>query len=231
MNLLLIRPEMMLDGDTFRALPEQSLHLNSVLHAKAGDRIRIGMLNGNLGEAELIEPSRNNALLRILSLDKVPPAKKNLRFIIALPRPQSFKKCLHFIASAGIPEVHFIQTARVEKSYWKSAAMEADAIAGEIDLGLQQGCDTVPPVLHFHRSFREWFPEDAHRKLIAHPVNALPCPVSVTEPLWAAIGPEGGFIPSEIEIFRERGFDCVELGSHILRVEFALAYMAGRLTP
>ena len=103
MNLLLIRPEMMLDGDTFRALPEQSLHLNSVLHAKAGDRIRIGMLNGNLGEAELIEPSRNNALLRIISLDKAPPAKKKSAFYHCPAPTTEFQKMSAFYCICGDP--------------------------------------------------------------------------------------------------------------------------------
>ncbi len=234
MNLLIVKPEdLQEDGVTFQATPEQSLHLHSVLHAKNGDSVKAGILGGNMGTAEILEDSKRAALLRFTSLSTPSPAKKKLRFVIALPRPQSFKKCLHFIASAGIPEVQFIQTARVEKSYWKSAALEPVQIEQELLLGLQQGVDTVLPEITFFQSFREWKaqPMLPGRRLLAHPVNALPCPVAAEEEIFAAIGPEGGFIPAEIDAFRELGFECVELGSYILRVEFALAYMTGRITP
>ncbi len=233
MNLLLVQEKNLLKHDLFRAEPEQALHLHSVLHAKAGDTVKAGILGGNLGKAEILECSKHEALLRFTELSTPPPEKKKLRFVIALPRPQSFKKCLHFIASAGIPEVHFIQTARVEKSYWNSAAMQEEQIRQELLLGLQQGVDTILPELSFHPSFRAWKgnPMPPGKRLIAHPLNAQPCPYAVKEEIFAAIGPEGGFIPAETEAFREMGFTCVELGSYILRVEFALAYMTGRLTP
>jgi len=235
MNLLLVRPEQILDDGTFFASPEQSEHIACILRAQTGDRIKTGVLGGKIGNAELIEPSKKKAKLRILTLDKEPPVKKNLQFVIALPRPQSFKKCLHFIASAGIPEATFIQTERVEKSYWNSAAMQPEAIEKELFEGLEQGVDTILPNLNFFRSFREWKNSGADtfsgRKLIAHPVNAVPCPVSVTDPVLAVIGPEGGFLTSEVETIRNMGFECVSLGCYILRVEFALSYMAGRLIP
>lgn len=234
MNLLLTHAEKINDQGIFTATPEQSLHIAGVLHGKAGDRIKVGVLHGKIGEAELIFPSKHEAQLRILSLDKEPPAKKKLKFVIALPRPQSFKKCLHFLASAGIPEASFIQTARVEKSYWNSAALITEAIADEVFLGLEQGVDTVPPKLNFYHTFRDWKNTAENltcRRLVAHPVHAFPCPRDLgNEEIVAAIGPEGGFVPAEMERFQELGFDCVELGNHILRVEFALAYMTGRLS-
>lgn len=235
MNLLLIPAEKIDNSGVFTATPEQSAHIAGVLHGTVGDRIKVGVLNGPIGEAELIAPSKREARLKILSLDKTPPPKKKLKFVIALPRPQSLKKCLHFLASAGIPDASFIQTARVEKSYWNSTAMQQDYITKEVISGLEQGVDTVPPRLSFYRSFRDWKEQEGKiltcRRFVAHPVNAMSCPRDLgKEDLVVAIGPEGGFIPAEIERFGELGFECVELGSHILRVEFALSYITGRLS-
>ena len=42
------------------------------------------------------------------------------------------------------------------------------------------------------------------------------------------IGPEGGFIPFELELFRECGFEFVGLGARILRVETAVVALLGQ---
>ena len=43
------------------------------------------------------------------------------------------------------------------------------------------------------------------------------------------LGPEGGFVPYEIERFQACGFSPVSLGERILRVDTALPALVGRL--
>jgi len=54
-------------------------------------------------------------------------------------------------------------------------------------------------------------------------------PSKALEALTLAIGPEGGFIPYEIEKFAERGFAAVSLGPRILTVEVAVSSLVSRL--
>src|SRR5690606_23885050 len=105
----------------------------------------------------------------------------------------------------GIAELHLINSFRVEKSYWQTPWLEASALEEQLLLGLEQCCATVLPSVHRHQRFKP-FVEDvlpgimAHtRSLIAHPYCQTPCPVGVNEALTLAIGPEGGFIPYELE--------------------------------
>jgi len=43
------------------------------------------------------------------------------------------------------------------------------------------------------------------------------------------IGPEGGFIPAEVDLLSRSGCRPVNLGERILRVETAVAALTGRL--
>ena len=43
------------------------------------------------------------------------------------------------------------------------------------------------------------------------------------------VGPEGGFIPYEIELLKKNGCQAVSLGNRILRTETAVSSILGRL--
>jgi RsmE family RNA methyltransferase len=53
----------------------------------------------------------------------------------------------------------------------------------------------------------------------------------VNEPTTLIIGPEGGFIPYEIEKLREQDVKAVTIGERILRVEAAVPALISRLYP
>lgn len=238
MNLLLLRESDRIADDLFRVEGRRAEHIKCVLRAKAGDTLRAGLLGGNLGTAELRKVERRCAELSCPAFPVPPPPPSEIVPVISLPRPQSFKKTLHFIASAGIKKAFFTASAKVEKSYWKSGAMTPDAIEEELLLGLEQGVDTILPELEFRRSFRDFVSggelaalAGADRKIVAHPMDgAPPCPHALPGRTWIAIGPEGGYTTEEVRAFLEAGFAPVTLGRRILRVEFALAFLCGRLS-
>ena len=240
MNLLLLHKNDRISEDRFRVDGRRAEHIRKVLRAVPGDPLRAGMLGGRIGNAVILQDTGSAIELEFLSPDQEPPVKNRIVPVISLPRPQSFKKTLHFIASSGIGRAFFVGSARVEKSYWKSGAMQPDAVRDELFLGLEQGVDTILPELRFYPSLRDFFQaereflEQCGRRLIAHPEpGASPCPhaLQLDGDLALAIGPEGGYTPEEVAAFRSHGFECVTLGSFILRVEFALSVLCGKLIP
>ncbi|QDR31016.1 RNA methyltransferase, partial [Pseudomonas aeruginosa] len=52
---------------------------------------------------------------------------------------------------------------------------------------------------------------------------------AVEKPVTLAIGPEGGWIPYEVDKLREAGLHPVQLGERILRVETAVSALLARL--
>ncbi|MEX1363895.1 MAG: RsmE family RNA methyltransferase, partial [Nannocystaceae bacterium] len=104
-------------------------------------------------------------------------------------------------------------------------------------LGLEQARDTVRPTVSLQRRFLP-FVQDVlpgwtgqGRRLLGHPRLDAEAPQPSREPTTVAIGPEGGWVPFEVEQFESAGFRCVSLGPRILRVETAVVALLARLGP
>lgn len=235
MNLLIIRPEDLDANREFTVAGSRAEHIRTVLRAKPGDPVRTGFLNGKIGTATLLSIEKGRAVLRAGELATPPPEALPLSLIAALPRPQSFKKVIHFAVSSGIRDLVFIHSVRVEKSYWNSSVLEKEALDAEIFEGLEQGFDTTWPRIRFFRYFQEFlseagtmFPEDVV-KIAAHPGRSADGFRRKEGRIALAIGPEGGFVRSEVEELSAAGFQPMGFGSHILRVEFAVSFITGFL--
>ena len=124
---------------------------------------------------------------------------------------------------------------KVEKSYWNSPLLQPEALQEQLLLGLEQGKDTVLPRVELKRRFKplveDELPELARHAtaLVAHPEAETPCPRGVAGNIILAIGPEGGFTAHEIDKFVAAGFLPVGLGERVLRSEFAVAALLGRI--
>jgi 16S rRNA (uracil1498-N3)-methyltransferase len=153
-----------------------------------------------------------------------------------LPRPKVARRVLIDLAAVGIKRIHLIGSRMVEKSYWGSLLLTDSAINEHLILGLEQGGDTVVPVVECHRRFKP-FVEDRlpglvtnHRRLLAHPGPVIDCPRAIDGEVALAVGPERGFTDYEVERLSEAGFERVSLGRRTLRVESAVAMLLGRVT-
>ncbi|MDO3382624.1 16S rRNA (uracil(1498)-N(3))-methyltransferase [Gilvimarinus algae] len=236
MNLILLFPDDFTHGDTVCLRDRRRVeHILRIQKAQSGDRLRVGLVNGLMGEALVTETSADSIHLSV-HLQYRPPPASPISMILALPRPPMLKRCLQTISALGIKELILLQSARVEKSYWQSPQLREEKIREELVLGLEQSCDTRLPNVRFAKRFRPFIEDEltehvaTRQALIAHPYASKPCPHGQTAPCVLAIGPEGGFLDQEIEAFSERGFTGVTLGERILRVETAVPYLLGRLS-
>lgn len=234
MNLLLLTPDDCPEPGLARLTGRRLKHVQEVHRAKAGDTLRLGMLGGLMGTGEIVSLSRDELVLRPV-LDTAPPEKLPLTLLLSLPRPKMLKRILQTVAAMGVSRLVLMNSYRVEKSFWDSPWLEPDAVREQLVLGLEQSRDTVLPDVLIEPLFKP-FVEDRlsmlcrnSRCYVAHPGAEVHCPVALNQPLTLAIGPEGGFIPYEIEKLVEAGFEAVHLGPRILRVETAVTALVARL--
>lgn len=234
MNLLLFSDSDRVAPTSIRIDDSRLQHLLRVHRASVGDTLRVGEIDGLMGAATILEINERAAILSI-ALDQPPPDKLPLTLVLALPRPKMLRRILRNVAEFGVREIHLINSYRVEKSYWQSPVLAAATARTYLLQGLEQARDTRVPMVQRHPRFKA-FAQDVlpgmiagRQALLAHPGTSLPCPRNTPHDTVLIIGPEGGFIPYEVNQLQAGGCQPVSLGNRILRVENAIACALGRL--
>jgi len=207
-------------------------HCRTILKAVPGDSLEVGIINGKRGTALVKHITPNTVTLHV-TCNREPPSKSMCTLVCALPRPKMLKRILRTASELGIAEIIFLNTWKVEKSFWKSSVLhhpEQYCIAG-----LEQAGDTVLPRISFQRRFKP-FVEDILPGIVRKTTTVVfdphqnePSPMVFTEPTTIVFGPEGGFIPWELKKFAEAGCRFYSLGERVYRLETVIPFIIGRI--
>jgi 16S rRNA (uracil1498-N3)-methyltransferase len=234
MNLLLLEPEDLLQPDLAAVSTSRYPARAGWWPPPAGGHMRVAMRDGLLGEACVERVDAERIHLRF-ALDRPPPPPLPLTLLMALPRPKTLRRVLRTAAELGIKQIYLINAARVEKSYWQTPLLRAQASRAALRDGLEQVCDSRMPALHLRPRLRPFVEDElgviaAHgEKIIAHPAADRPLHAVQSGHITLAIGPEGGFSAFEVQMFERAGFTPASLGPRVLRAETALPVLCSTL--
>jgi len=237
MNILILTDDDKMADGRYRLVDQRAIHIREILKLRAGDKIRIGLLCGPLGEGTIETISSREVILAINALASHPPNfnQPKTTLICALPRPQTLKKILLTSAMMGVRILHLIRAARVEKSYFHSPLLKPEKYGPFLLEGLSQTGLTCPPEVQIHTRFRGFlktiedtcggFQETDCLRLLPEKEAPATLPAvyqSHVKNIAIAVGPEGGWLPYEIESMEDLGFRRFSLGPWTLRVEHAV---------
>ena len=234
MNLILLFNDDFIDENKVRLDGRRLRHVLEVHRPVKGDELRVGLAGGLLGSG-CITSLNDTSLEMEVSLLDTPPSPLPLTLILALPRPKVLRRTLLSVTAMGVKRIVLLNSFRVEKSFWQSPVLKPENIQRQLILGLEQARDTILPEVLLKPYFKP-FAEDELPSivkdtlaLIAHPTAQEQCPRDVRQPVILAIGPEGGFIPYEVEKLISCSFHAVHLGERILNIEAAVPSLISRL--
>lgn len=259
MNLILLLPEDF-EGDGLHAnvSGRRGEHILRVHRATPGKILRVGALDGPIGQGEVVGVRQGEVRLRT-TLTGTPPPDAGVHLVLALPRPKVLGRVLRDVATLGVKRLTLMNASRVEKSYWQNHRLQPTWLREQLVLGLEQARDTLLPRVDIERRFRP-FVEDrlavsqgarAGRLLVLHPASSDARAGEANQAgsprlrggearrdhdqrdasnfITVVVGPEGGFIPFELEMLEQIGGRRLDLGARILRVETVIPLALGRL--
>ena len=234
MNLIILEENDRIEKDTFKLSGQRAEHIRKVLKLELNDCFEVGQVNGNQGTATIIEDNSKKIVIKCSWFTKKLNIKPEIDLICALPRPQTLKDLLQTAATMQIRRVHLINANRVEVCYFSASVMQEEIIKKNLLKGLSQGKATRLPEICIHKRFKVFFSQTLPKilekedgkfnKIILTPETDESLSIESVENNTnsiVAIGPEGGWVPFEIEFMRKFGFSPYSLGPWPLRVENA----------
>ena len=194
----------------------------------------VGFAGGRIGRGTVMRIDAEGLEMEV-EFEREPPPPLPVTLVVALPRPLVLKRLLITATAMGVKKIFLIQSNRVERSFWNSKVLRAGELIKPLVLGLEQARDTRLPDVELRTRFRPFVEDElpglmlGSQGLVAHPDAELECPRDVEGAVTLVMGPEGGFVPFEIEKLETSGCSVVRLGERILRMEAALPALLGRL--
>ena len=235
MNLILLRDEDFFSASRVCLRGRRRQHVQEVQRAAVGDILRVGRIGGLIGTGAVVALNDEHLELEVI-LDQSPPSPSPITLLLALPRPKMLKRVLQTVSALGVKQLFLLNSYRVEKSFWGSPLLQPEALREQLLLGLEQAVDTLLPRVHLRPRFKPFVEDElpflcrGTAGFVAHPPAALTCPSPPLGPITLAIGPEGGFIPYEVEKLQQAGMAAISLGPRTLRVETAVPVLLTRLS-
>lgn len=236
MNLILLEPdEIQTDGTAILA-GSRARHVREVLKAAPGEEIRVGVVDGPMGTATVIEDGKGIRLRCSLS-SEIPPIPR-VDLLLAMPRPKVMNRLWPVLASLGVGRVIISNAWKTERNYFDTHVLDPEHIRAGLIEGLQQARDTRLPQVGVHKQFKKLVEDKLDgfgpyaARLVAHPgEGAFPSEKLAALPRDArvllAVGPEGGWTPFELELLAAHGFSPVSCGPRALRTDTACAVLLG----
>lgn len=237
MNLLLLTEDDLVGEGRFRVAGGRARHLREVLRAEPGREVRVGLLEGPLGRGRIVGSDAESFELDC-AFEGAPPPRPPLVLIVAVPRARTLRRLLPDVAAMGADRIVLLRTWRVAKPYLSQSLLDPAEHRPLLHEGMMQGRTTREPRLTVEPLFKP-FVEDrlpafaaGARGLVAHPAAATPLAslrVGPEERVVLAVGPEGGFLPYEVEAFARQGLAPVSMGERTLRVETACVALLAQI--
>ncbi len=208
----------------------RAIHIIKVLHGTPGQIIKVGIINGPYGNAEIVKVEAGLVEIRP-TWHKTIPAAHTLSIMLALPRPKVIKRLWAPLASLGLKRIIIINAEKVERNYFDTHWLREDNYLPLLIEGLTQAGDTILPEVIIRRQFKPFIEDELAgmfpdtEKLLAHPytetkiTNIIP---TDKKEILVAVGPEGGWNEYELKLLATHNFISVSvMNGRTLRTDVA----------
>ena len=207
------------------------LHLNSVLKVKAGEKLKVALIDEGLANVQVKSVSPQEIELEFVD-EIIQISHPETHLLVGASRPPTIKKVLEHGTCMGVTHFHIFKADLSEKSYLQSKVLESNNVEGLLTLGLSQSANLYKrPKISIYKDLQSTFESlpPARFLLSLKTQDTFDSSEIGTAAIVLAIGPERGWTTAEEELLQAEKFIPRKISSHTLRVEIATFSALGQL--
>lgn len=197
-----------------------------VLRLVGGDQVVLFDGRGGAAAAQL-ESVGDPIVCRAEAPTRVETGRPRVVLMLAIPKGSKLDDCVRMATELGVDEVALMQTERaVPRWDPQRARSRVDRLTRVASEAAAQCERNDIPIIHRPQTCDGWLsemPEHARGVLFGARARMALNLDGTSEPVWCAVGPEGGFTDTEVGLFQRAGFAVASLGRGVLRVDTAVA--------
>ncbi|HEY5565182.1 MAG TPA: RsmE family RNA methyltransferase, partial [Rhodothermia bacterium] len=200
-------------------------HILYVLRRSPGDVFDVGLVDGRVGKARLVDADDAEIRLQVEWTGAAPDLHP-ITAIIGMPRPQTARRLLRELTSMGVGRLVFFDTDRSEPGYRDSKLWTTNECRRHLISGAEQAFNPRLPDLLIVPDLATaiGFVEPGSDRI---GLDNYESPVSLTSWMPAsprvaiALGAERGWSAGERDVLRRNKFNFFHMGARVLRLETA----------
>jgi len=202
-------------------------HWSHVLRGTAGDPVELFNGNGRVARAVVTKIHKRGLELQLQEVRNEPRPPDELTLATAVPKGDRFDWLIEKATELGVTRLIPLVTSRsiVDPRDSKLEKLRNTVVAA-CKQSRRNHLLEITSVTGWDEFLRS---HSGPQVLLAHPIPGGP-PLSGIDwsspSLTCVIGPEGGFAESEVAAALARGFQSIQLGPQILRIETAGLFLA-----
>jgi 16S rRNA (uracil1498-N3)-methyltransferase len=217
------------NATTAELLGAEAHHLGKVMRAQPGDEVLLFDGSGSEFHATIASVSKQRIALDIVSRNEINrEGSRSVSLAVALPKGERQRFLIEKLVELGATRLIPLMTRHsvAEADEHVLERLRRQVIEATKQCGRNRLMEIDPPSNLATLVARE-SADPAAVRVLAHPTGT---PQenwrTSTQPLLAAIGPEGGFSDDEVQCARASDWQIISLGPRILRVETAALAVA-----
>lgn len=215
-------------GDELQLPQAEAHHFLNVLRGQVGDAISLLDGLGHEATGEVVSARKGAVTVRVTDLRKIdrePP--RRLTLAVSLPKGDRQKILVEKLTELGVQRLVPLWTQRsvAQPSDGALERLEQHVIAACKQSGRTRKMEIAPPLEI--AQLAEW--NEPKVRLVAHPGPVTPgLDRPGEEEIAVAVGPEGGFTDQEVATLIDAGWQPLQLGPRLLRIETAAIAVAAK---
>lgn len=212
------------------SLPEaEAQHASRVMRVQVGEDLVLFDGQGNEATAKFVHVGRKECHCQAdaaQAINREP--KREIHLAIALPKPDRARELIERLTEIGVGSLTPLIAQRTQRP-------PTDSLLAKLRRGVIESCKQsgrnhlleVNEPVHADTFFRAC---EQNTRWIAHPaMDDIIGDAPPSGTFHVAIGPEGGWTDDEVQLALSQGFQAVDLGARIYRIETAATAIAAIL--